>query len=55
MELVCPECKNNVDLSLHLDIAPGDIVECNMCGITLGVVSIDEDKHIKTEIADEGK
>ncbi len=51
---VCPECKNTLDLSRYPNIAPGMIVECNHCGMTLLVKSIDNG-NIKTEIVDEGK
>lgn len=52
--LICPECKNTVDLARYPNIAPGMIVECNHCGMTLLVKEIKEGK-IATEIVDEGK
>lgn len=54
MNCVCPECKNIVDLSKHPQIAIGHVVECNTCGIMLGVVGI-ENGVVSTEIVDEGK
>lgn len=54
MKLICPECKNEVDLSPYADFAVGHAVECQMCGITLKVTTIDEDK-VQAEIMDEGK
>ena len=54
MKLTCNECKNDVDLTLNSDLAVGDMVECQMCGITLEIMTIDEDT-VKAEIAEEGK
>ncbi|MDO8499336.1 MAG: hypothetical protein Q7S66_01600 [bacterium] len=54
MQLICPECKNIVDLSNHADLAIGHVLECEHCGITLLVKSIDEG-NIRCEVADEGK
>lgn len=54
MEIQCPECKNNVDLSRYSKINEGMIIECDHCGITLLVKKIDGGK-ITTEIVDEGK
>ena len=53
--LVCPECKNTVDLSRYPTITPGMVVECNHCGMTLLVKEIAADGAVKTEIVDEGK
>lgn len=52
--LTCPECKNEVDLSRYPDIAAGQIVECNSCGITLEITETGGDK-LEAEIVDEGK
>ncbi|MBU6427133.1 hypothetical protein KGQ27_02740 [Patescibacteria group bacterium] len=52
--LVCPECKNAVDLSRYPNLAPGMVVECNHCGMTLLVKEI-MSKEIKADIVDEGK
>lgn len=54
MKLICPECKNDVDLSIYPNLAPEHIVECNTCGITLMIKSIKDDK-VEAEIVDEGK
>jgi DNA-directed RNA polymerase subunit RPC12/RpoP len=51
---ICPECKNAVDLSRYPNIAPGMVIECNHCGMTLLVKEI-ANGTIKTEIVDEGK
>ncbi len=54
MNLTCPECKNEVDLSLYPNFQVGHIIECNSCGITLAVQSIG-DGEVAVEIVDEGK
>lgn len=54
MNCICPECKNSVDLSKHPQIAVGHVIECNTCGIMLGVTAL-ADGLITTEIVDEGK
>ncbi len=54
MILICPECKNSVDLTAYTDLDVGHVMECEMCGISLEVNSIDDDK-VKVEIVDEGK
>ena len=51
---ICPECKNPIDISGYPNIAPGMVIECNHCGMTLLVKEIASD-GIKTEIVDEGK
>ena len=51
---VCPECKNNIDLSRYPSLAAGMIIECNHCGMTLLVKQI-TDNDVKTVIVDEGK
>ncbi len=51
---VCPECKNNVDLSRYPSVTTGMVIECNHCGMTLLVKDIAGGK-IATEIVDEGK
>lgn len=50
----CPECKNIVDLSRYPNLAVGMVIECNHCGMTLAVKSI-ENAAVTTEIVDEGK
>lgn len=54
MKLVCPECKNNVDLSAYPDLAPERVLECDTCGITLSVTAISDDT-VEAEVVDEGK
>jgi len=54
MKLVCPECKNDVDLSAHQNLSKDDVIECQMCGITLLVTNTDVES-VEVEIADEGK
>lgn len=54
MKLICIECKNDVDLSTYSNLVAGYIVECQMCGITLEVISIDNG-CVQVEIVEEGK
>ena len=54
MLLICPECKNEVNLSSFTDLSEGHIVECDICGITLQVKKI-EDGKVQAEVVDEGK
>ena len=54
MKLICPECKNEVDLTNYPNLQKDQVVECNMCGITLLVTNMEGDDII-TEIVDEGK
>lgn len=54
MQLTCPECKNEVDLSGYPSVENDAVVECNSCGITLQVNNIDGDS-IVAEVIDEGK
>jgi DNA-directed RNA polymerase subunit RPC12/RpoP len=51
---ICPECKNTVDLSRYPNLAPGMVIECNHCGMTLLVKEM-SGEQVKTEIVDEGK
>jgi lysine biosynthesis protein LysW len=53
MKLVCPECKNDINLTNYPDLADGHIVECNHCGITLEVKEVGE--NLVAEVVDEGK
>lgn len=52
---VCPECKNDIDLSRYPNLAKGMVIECNHCGMTLLVNNIADDGEVATEIVDEGK
>ena len=54
MKCVCPECKNDIDMSKYPDLAVGHVIECNTCGIMLEVNKI-EGTMVETEIVDEGK
>ncbi len=54
MRLTCPECKNEVDLAGYPNLAVGNVIECNVCGITLLVNKLDSDTVI-CEVVDEGK
>ncbi len=54
MQSICPECKNNIDLSRYASVNEGMIIECNHCGITLLVKKVDGE-NLVTEIVDEGK
>jgi DNA-directed RNA polymerase subunit RPC12/RpoP len=54
MKLVCPECKNDVDLSVYPNLNKGHVIECNTCGITLEVKNVNEGE-IEVEVMDEGK
>lgn len=51
---ICPECKNEIELSSYPSLSEGMVVECNHCGITLLIKKI-EDSTVSTEIVDEGK
>ena len=53
MKLICPECKNEVDLLVYPNLKEEDVIECNICGISLLVNKIGEE--VETEIVDEGK
>jgi uncharacterized protein YbaR (Trm112 family) len=52
--LVCPECKNDIDLSKKEHVTIDDKLECDMCGILLAVTSI-SGTDVEAEIIDEGK
>lgn len=54
MTVTCLECKNIIDLVGRDDIAVGTIIECGICGITLGVTAV-ADGNVSVEIEDEGK
>ncbi len=55
MNLICPECKNEVALSFYSTVAAGHVIECDMCGITLQVIEISPAGQVTAEIIDEGK
>lgn len=54
MKCVCPECKNDIDLTRYPKLEVENVIECDTCGITLGVTDVDGE-DVKTEIVDEGK
>lgn len=54
MNIICPECKNPVDMSLYPTVKVGEIIECNSCGMTLKVMKL-EGEQSEVEIVDEGK
>jgi ribosomal protein S27E len=54
MKAICPECKNEIDLTRYPMMKEGIVIECNVCGITLLVRRIDGE-NVETEIVDEGK
>ena len=54
MNLICPECKNKIDLSIYPNLAKDQIIECGICGISLLVSSI-EGENVNAEVVDEGK
>lgn len=53
MRLICPECKNEVDISTFPNLAVDQVIECDICGITLVVTNVGEE--VSAEIVDEGK
>ena len=54
MKLICPECKNDVDLSSYTNLAKEQVIECGTCGITLLVTAI-QGSEVMAEVTDEGK
>ena len=54
MNLICPECKNAVDLGSYGDLQKDQVIECNTCGITLMVTDM-SGEDIQVDIVDEGK
>ena len=54
MRLICPECKNEVDLSNYPNLKTSHVIECNVCGISLLVNEI-QNGELKAEVTDEGK
>lgn len=54
MQLICPECKNDIDLSGYPSLAKDQVIECGMCGITL-LVTDATGEQVMVEIVDEGK
>jgi len=54
MHLNCPECQNEVNLSAYVNLAVGNVIECDVCGITLLVNDI-KGETVSAEVVDEGK
>ncbi len=55
MRLICPECKNEVDISTYHALSVDQVLECDICGITLMVTHVGSDGEVSSEIVDEGK
>lgn len=55
MKLICPECKNDVNLSRFGSLKPEQVIECDVCGITLMVEDVVENGQVTVQIVDEGK
>ena len=51
---ICPECKNQIDLSRYPSLVPNMVIECDHCGMTLLIKGV-EKGEAKLEIVDEGK
>ncbi len=54
MTLTCPECKNDLDLTSYQNIAKNQVIECDMCGITLLITDVNG-SAVSAEVTDEGK
>ncbi len=54
MKLICPECKNDVDLTPYPNLAVDHAIECDVCGISLVVTAVDG-QQVLADIMDEGK
>jgi len=54
MKLTCIECKNDVNLSNYPNLAVDQVIECDICGITLLVTAINGE-NAEAEVVDEGK
>ena len=54
MKLTCPECQNEVNLTSYINLAVGNVIECDVCGITL-LVNEMKDGVVTAEVVDEGK
>lgn len=56
MELncICPECKNEILMDRYSNAKAGMVIECETCGISLLIKSIDVDRVV-CEVVDEGK
>lgn len=53
-KIVCPECKNEVELEDGREYVVGDIIECPFCGSELEVVSVADGK-VEVVVVEEEK
>jgi len=56
--IICPECKNEVDLGDMTNLEEKQVFECNYCGINLMVTGVTDEggeEVPKVEIVEEGK
>lgn len=51
---ICPECKNSIDLNRD-SFNSGEVIECEMCGITLEAGKVDDDGGFEVNIVEEEK
>ena len=51
---ICPECKNEIDIDQEA-LKSGDVIECQMCGITLEVGTVADDGGFEVSIVEEEK
>lgn len=54
MRLICPECKNEVNLSAYPDLDVEQVIECDTCGISLVVTAVNGEE-VSADVVDEGK
>lgn len=54
MDIICPECKNEVETSDYPTLEEDDIIECQMCGINLLMTDL-SGEDAKVEVVEEGK
>ena len=54
MRLICPECKNEVNLSSYPDLDVEQVIECDTCGISLVVTAVNGEE-VSADVVDEGK
>ncbi len=52
MKHTCPECKNDNTVET---LAQDQVVECEMCGITLMAKDLSNPEDVQMEIVEEGK
>ncbi|MBI2443810.1 MAG: hypothetical protein HYV42_01030 [Candidatus Magasanikbacteria bacterium] len=54
MELICPECKNDVKLARFPNLKHNDMIECGWCGIALMITETGKGQWL-AEVVEEGK